>query len=226
VHIHQGRDDFLLLFSYAVYSALCDTCFMYFDCSPYEDGETYLAADVSIKCAGPEAGPYLDSLGYVSFMSILFPLGIPLYYVFALYNVRGAINTPLSSILKDTDYITAFALGGHRFMDREGHLMTGKQLTSAQKARKEDWTRSNPALAASLEGKDYKSQYEHMRARVGFKKAQVFIQRKTRAASVPAHRFKFLWGPYRVKLWYFEVVDMFRRFTVLGLPKILRALGE
>jgi hypothetical protein len=26
---------------------------MYFDCSPYEDGETYLAADVSIKCEGP-----------------------------------------------------------------------------------------------------------------------------------------------------------------------------
>jgi hypothetical protein len=41
-----GRDDFLLLFSYSVYSALCDTCFMYFDCTPYEDGELYLAADV------------------------------------------------------------------------------------------------------------------------------------------------------------------------------------
>jgi hypothetical protein len=41
-----GREDFLLLFSYSVYSALCDTCFMYFDCNPYEDGEIYLAADV------------------------------------------------------------------------------------------------------------------------------------------------------------------------------------
>jgi hypothetical protein len=28
-----------------------------------------------------------------------------------------------------------------------------------------------------------------------------------------------------VQLWYFEVLDMFRRFTVLGLPKILRALA-
>jgi hypothetical protein len=43
---HLGREDFLLLFSFAVYSSLCDTCFMYFDCSPYEDGEVYLAADV------------------------------------------------------------------------------------------------------------------------------------------------------------------------------------
>jgi hypothetical protein len=47
-----GKEDFLLIFSYAVYSSLCDTCFMYFDCSPYEDGETYLTADVSIKCKG------------------------------------------------------------------------------------------------------------------------------------------------------------------------------
>ena len=28
-----------------------------------------------------------------------------------------------------------------------------------------------------------------------------------------------------MKLWYFEVLDMFRRFAVLGLPKILRALA-
>ena len=46
---HLGREDFLLLFSYAVYSALCDTCFMYFDCSKYEDGEVYLAADVRYR---------------------------------------------------------------------------------------------------------------------------------------------------------------------------------
>jgi hypothetical protein len=46
---HLGREDFLLLFSYAVYSALCDTCFMYFDCSEYEDGEVYLAADVRYR---------------------------------------------------------------------------------------------------------------------------------------------------------------------------------
>jgi hypothetical protein len=71
----------------------------------------------------------------------------------------------------------------------------------------------------------HKSQYEHVRARSGVKKAKVFIKRKARAASVPAHRFKFLWGPYRVKLWYFEVLDMFRRFLVLGLPKILRAMA-
>jgi hypothetical protein len=34
---HLGREDFFFLFSYAVYSSLCDTCFMYFDCNEYEN---------------------------------------------------------------------------------------------------------------------------------------------------------------------------------------------
>jgi hypothetical protein len=126
-------------------------------------------------------------------MSILFPLGIPLYYVLALYKVRGAINTPLPSILKDKDYITAFALAGHKFIDNEGKQMSGEQLSTARKVVKSDWVQRNPELAASLEGKDYKSQYEQMRKRAGFKKAKAFIKRKARASSVPAHRFKFLW---------------------------------
>jgi hypothetical protein len=123
---------------------------MYFDCSPYEDGETYLAADTSIKCEGPEAGPYFDSLGYVSFMSILFPLGIPLYYLVALLKVRQSLNTPLSIILKDRDYVTTFALAGHRFVEE------GASLMEARDAMKKGWVRRNPKLAASLEGKDYK----------------------------------------------------------------------
>jgi hypothetical protein len=129
---HLGTEDFFLLFSYAVYSSLCDTCFMYFDCSPYEDGEMYLTADVSIKCEGPDAGSYIASLGYVSFMSALFAVGIPLYYVLALKEVRHAIMPPLQSILKDRDYVAAFALGGLRLLDEEGTEMKGTQLRSAQ----------------------------------------------------------------------------------------------
>jgi hypothetical protein len=66
-------------------------------------------------------------------------------------------------------------------------------LGDAQTARTEAWVRNNPELAASLRGKDCKSQYEHVRARSGFKKAKAFILHKARASSVPAHRFKFLW---------------------------------
>jgi hypothetical protein len=191
---HLGTEDFFLLFSYAVYSSLCDTCFMYFDCSRYEDGETYLAADVSIKCEGQEAGAYVASLGYVSFMSALFAVGIPLYYVVALKAVRNAIKPPLQSILKDRDYIAAFALGGLRFLDEEGAEMKGTRLHSAQQAATQEWVQLNPELAATLDGIDFKSQFERKRMQLGYQKAKHFIQRKARAASIPAHRFKFLWG--------------------------------
>jgi hypothetical protein len=71
--------------------------------------------------------------------------------------------------------------------------MPGEQLSNARKLVKDDWIQRNPGLATSLEGKDYKSQYEQMRQRAGIKKAKAFIKRKARASSVPAHRFKFLW---------------------------------
>jgi hypothetical protein len=106
------KEDFLLLFSFAMYTSLCDTCFMFFDCTRYEDGETYLTADPSIKCKGDEAGRWGDSLSYVVAMSVLFPLGIPLYYLIALRGVRNHINPPMSSILKDKDYVSAYALYG------------------------------------------------------------------------------------------------------------------
>jgi hypothetical protein len=167
---------------------------MYFDCSPYEDGEMYLTADVSIKCEGPDAGSYIASLGYVSFMSALFAVGIPLYYVLALKEVRHAIMPPLQSILKDRDYVAAFALGGLRLLDEEGTEMKGTQLRSAQQVAKQKWVRLNPELAATLDGIDFKSQFERKRTQLGYRKAKHFIQRKARAASLPALRFKFLWG--------------------------------
>ena len=121
-----------MLFSYAVYSSLSDTCFMYFDCSRYEDGETYLAADVNIKCEGQEAGPYKASLPYAVFMSVLFPLGIPIYYFVMLYRHRSAINPPLAAVLKDRDYATAFAMSGHQmYTDSNGVLWTRQRTNDA-----------------------------------------------------------------------------------------------
>ena len=108
--------------------------------------------------------------------------------------------------------MTAFALAGNKFLDDKGNKLEGKALRDAHKAVTEDWIRRHPKFAASLEGKDYKSEYERVRrsmwfsgidilrcwlqvrTRVGFQKAKIYIKQKARAASVLAHRFKFLWG--------------------------------
>jgi hypothetical protein len=64
-------EDFFLLFTYSIYTGISDTCFMYFDCAQFEDGETYLMADPSIKCTGSY---YEDSVWYVTLMSVLLQL--------------------------------------------------------------------------------------------------------------------------------------------------------
>jgi hypothetical protein len=278
-----GRDDFLLLFTYAVYSGLCDTCFMYFDCARYEDHKEYLVADVSIKCKGSEAGPYHSSIPYVGLMSVIFALGIPAYYFAQLSRHRAQINPPLKAILKDRDYVAAFAISNSRkFTDKDGTVWTkklrqslyvstrtkrrssislaikaavirarsslvgvgrsssviagnshawalcyqdemGNEMDSSTKNEvKYEWTKRHPELAACLKDKDMKSEFEHTRSRVGFHQAKEFIKTKARGLSLIAGRYEFLWGPYRVDCWYFEVIDMFRRFLVLGLPKVLR----
>jgi hypothetical protein len=205
---HLGREDFLLLFSYAVYAALCDTCFMYFDCSPYEDGEIYLVPDANIKCTDDTYNGI--NWYYVALMSLLFPFGIPIYYFCALYARRALLNPPLKVILEDKDYVSAFVHSGRQYSDGMGGKLTGKQLTHAKEAARDKWVRQNSELAASLEGKDYKTQFELMRTRLGYTKAKELITHKAREASIPARKLKFLWGPYRVHLWYFEVLDMFR----------------
>jgi predicted protein tyrosine phosphatase len=54
---------------------------------------------------------------------------------------------------------------------------------------------------------------------------QEWIKHRARDSNLLAHRYKFLWGAYRPKYYWFEVFDMFRRFAVIGLPKLLRVIA-
>ena len=49
-------------------------------------------------------------------------------------------------------------------IDGKGKEMKGTELRGAKEALKREWTRLHPELAASLEGKDYKSLFEMKRA--------------------------------------------------------------
>merc|ERR1712070_1019306 len=85
-------------------------------------GETYLTVDPSIKCEGLEASRWKDGVTFVTFMSILFPLGIPLYYMVALLGVINHVKPPMSAIFKDKDYVSAFAMHEEMKIDkRDGH---------------------------------------------------------------------------------------------------------
>jgi hypothetical protein len=216
-----SRWDFLLLFSYAIYTSLCDVCFMFYDCKLYEDGERYLVADPSIKC---DSDRWETNQYYVHTMSILLPLGIPCFYLYTLYKHRRIINPSLQSIQKDKDYVRAFALAGKKvyLCGTSGRRLEGEALSSAQKQATQEWEASNPELCQVLAGQDYKSQFELKRKQVGFTQAREWIKQRARDSNVRARRYRFLWGAYRPDFYWFEVFDIFRRFAVIGLPKVLR----
>eukprot|EP00935_MAST-01C_sp_MAST-1C-sp1_P000003 g3.t1 len=217
------REDLLLLFTYSVYTALCDTCFLFYDCQLYEDGETYLVPDPSIKCTDSE---YKSTTPYVSVMSILFPFCIPAYYLYTLaWKAKALVNPELRHILKDKNYVRAFALAGRTFTNADGTPMEGAALEKAQCQAETEWTKHNHKMYTSLVGQDYKSKFESKREKEGFKQAKIWIQQKARLACVPARKYKFLWGPYSPSMFWFEVGDMLRRFLVTGLPKILTSMG-
>jgi hypothetical protein len=76
-------------------------------------------------------------------------------------------------------------------------MLQGQALLKAQKSTIREWKAANPALYKSLKGKDYAAQFQQKLEQAGFKKAKQWISIRARDASIPAHRFKFLWGPYR-----------------------------
>jgi hypothetical protein len=186
-------EDFFLLFTYTVYTGISDTCFMYFDCTEFEDGETYLMADPSIKCTDSY---YQDSVWYVALMGVLLPFGIPCYYSYALYCNRGVVNPVLKKVLKDKDYVQAFACAGVSFLGPDGEKLKGDALVGAQHTAINEWKAANPALYKSLEGKDYESQFQQKLEQAGFKKAKSWITLRARGVNIPARRFKFLWGEW------------------------------
>jgi hypothetical protein len=63
---------------------------------------------------------YKAYLGCASFTAVLFPLGIPVYYMLSLFRIRmrAAINPSLHVIMKDKDYIAPWTCPpGRIFID-------------------------------------------------------------------------------------------------------------
>jgi hypothetical protein len=149
-------------------------------------------------------------------MGVLLPLGIPCFFIYTLLKHRNIINPPLLSILKDKDYIQAFALCGRVFRSPSGRTLDGKALLAAQKKAIQEWVVCNPGLREVLAGRDYSTQFERKRKQTGFAKAQEWIKQRARDSNLLAHRYKFLWGAYRPKYYWFEVFDMVSALSVPG----------
>ena len=80
----------LLLLTYCVFPAVSQTIFQVFSCdSDFDDGQSFLRLDYSIKCQGPT---YNFFFYYAIAMIFVYPIGVPLFYAVSLWRVRKVLD--------------------------------------------------------------------------------------------------------------------------------------
>ena len=86
----------LFYFSYLILPSITSAIFPFFVCTKVEN-ESYLVADMSLNCGSDE---YRDGAIYAAFMVLVYPVGIPMMYLWMLYQVKNDIIA-MSKSLRD-----------------------------------------------------------------------------------------------------------------------------
>ena len=86
----------LFYFSYLILPSITSAIFPFFVCTKVEN-ESYLVADMSLNCGSDE---YRDGAIYAAFMVLVYPVGIPMMYLWMLYQVKNDIIA-ISKSLRD-----------------------------------------------------------------------------------------------------------------------------
>ena len=99
------------------------------------DSEKYLLADLSIKCYTPF---WYKGVIYASFMILLYPIGIPIMYLFMLYRVKDEIQHAIHDIEKSINNDTVSQIVGNinnnETNDNESIKLIGKRNNSIHKS--------------------------------------------------------------------------------------------
>jgi len=78
---------YLFYFTYLILPSITSTIFHMFVCTEV-DSKNYLVADIGINC---QSTYWRDGIIYASIMIIIYPLGIPMMYLWLLYQVKDRI---------------------------------------------------------------------------------------------------------------------------------------
>jgi len=79
----------LFYFSYLILPSITSAIFPFFVCTKVEN-ESYLVADMSFNCGSDE---WRDGAIYAAFMVLVYPVGLPMMYLWMLYQVKNDIIT-------------------------------------------------------------------------------------------------------------------------------------
>ena len=71
-----------------------------FLCDTFDNGTSYMYADYNLSCHSPTHQQYVI---YASFMVLVYPIGIPLFYLYLLFTNLLLINPPTKYVVKETE---------------------------------------------------------------------------------------------------------------------------
>jgi hypothetical protein len=186
------------------------------------DDSTFLVADMRISC---NSDYYYNGMGFAIFMIFVYPIGIPLLYLYSLYYWQEDIKTR-DDYVELTPELAAAAGGlpinadGEEIMPAEncsevvgdggaasetdGVIVTtdGADTTAnlADSAAAAAVTRTTPAAASSSSD------------------TPVLIKK---SISAGAMRLNFLWKAYEPRFWYWEVVETTRRLMLTAVLSVI-----
>ena len=83
----------VLLVMFLVYSSTSSVLFQMFDCETLDDGKNYLRADYTIEC---NEHRHRALMVYAVFMLLLYPLGIPAFFAYLLFQNRKVLTDEAS----------------------------------------------------------------------------------------------------------------------------------
>ena len=213
---------YFLVLTYAVLPSVTTTIFKIFLCTDVDpENETpsgdsyYLVADMRISC---DSDYYYNGVAFACLMILVYPIGIPLLYLYSLYYWQEDIKT------RD-DYIELTVE-----LDKEmsGEMMAkdaGEDEVDEETER--DASNSNTAIVAATTDANVTSLTGG--ADVATSKGIVITSGEgsdtpvmvKKQISAGALRLNFLWKAYEPQFWYWEVIETTRRLMLTAVLSVI-----
>mmetsp|Transcript_13524 Transcript_13524/g.22246 ORF Transcript_13524/g.22246 Transcript_13524/m.22246 type:complete len:364 (+) Transcript_13524:290-1381(+) len=97
---NRHRRLIVIVLGFLFFSPTSVVVFQTFVCETFEDGTQALVADSSVICYTPL---HITYIVYASFMVLIYPIGLPVFYTFHLHRCRDSINPKDSLVIRDED---------------------------------------------------------------------------------------------------------------------------
>jgi hypothetical protein len=199
--------NYFLYFTILILPSVTTTIFQMYVCVNIDpnhednaDYDWYLSADTNIECFSPY---WYKGVLYASLMIIIYPIGIPLMYLLLLYGCKDEL------ISRSTDSNTIAKSGTSMSNNDDNNSCSNNNdnnnndhdIRSRYIIRDDNINYNNDNNDSSKDDDDDKIDSKQL--------------------SISALRTSFLWEPYEPKYWYWEIIECYRRITLIAVLSLI-----